>query len=171
MTIQSEPIPQFDPAPAPEQAWKPRVYTTVPGFIRHNFDFAADETAMVQKKGRVWQKLPGASIMITSGSSRWVNQPRFGARRHRLRHREQRTGTVLERICRAGCRGHRRQYPGQRDNCRFESHCRQCKPKFAIVQDQSQITKFQSIKDDMPNLKKIIYWTARAEKPQGFPVT
>jgi len=36
---------------------KPRVYTTVPGFIRHNFDFAADETAMVQKKGPRWQKI------------------------------------------------------------------------------------------------------------------
>jgi len=27
-----------------------------------------------------------------------------------------------------------------------------------VVQDQAQITKFQSIKDDLPNLKKIIYW-------------
>ena len=165
MTIQSEPIPQFDPAPAPEQAWKPRVYTTVPGFIRHNFDFAADETAMVQKKGRVWQKITWRKYYDN------VRQLSLGLISLGLEHGD--TVCVIgnnapERfwsefaVQAAG--GIAVSIPVSATTADLKVIAGQCKPKFAIVQDQSQITKFQSIKDDMPNLKKIIYWDGEGLK-------
>ena len=157
MTIQ-EPIPQFDPAPEPEQTWKPRVYTTVPGFIRHNFDFAADETAMVRKQGRVRQKITWRkyyevvrqlslgliSLGLERGDTVCVigsNQPEWFWSEFAV----QAAGGIAVSI------------PADATSADLKVIAGQCKPKFAIVQDQSQITKFQSVKDDLSNLKKIIY--------------
>jgi len=159
MTIQSEPIPQFDPTPAPEQAWKPRVYTTVPGFIRHNYDFGADEMAMCRKQGRTWVKYTWRKYYET------VRQLSLGL-----------ISLGLERgdtVCIIGnnapewfwgefavqaAGGITVSIPVNATAADLKVIAGQCKPKFAVVQDQSQITKFQSIKDDLPNLKKIIYW-------------
>ena len=158
MTIQ-EPIPQFDPAPEPEQAWKPRVYTTVPGFIRHNFDFAADETAMVRKQGRVRQKITWRKYydnvrqlslgLISLGLERGDTVCVIGnnaPERFWSEFAVQAAGGIAVSI------------PSSATPADLKVIAGQCKPKFAIAQDQSQVTKFQSAKDDMPNLKKIIYW-------------
>ena len=165
MTIQPGPIPQFDPPPAPEQAWTPKVYTTVPGFIRHNFDFAADETAMVQKKGRVWQKITWRKYYDN------VRQLSLGLISLGLEHGDT--------VCLIGNNGPEWFWsefavqaaggiaaciPVNATSADLKSIIKQCKPKFAVVQDQSQITKFQSIKDDMPGLKKIIYWDGEGLK-------
>jgi long-chain acyl-CoA synthetase len=165
MTTPSEPIPQFDPPPAPEQAWVPKVYTTVPGFVRHNFDFAADETAMVQKKGRVWQKITWRKYYDT------VRQLSLGLISLGLEHGD--TVCVIgnnapewfwSEFAVQAAGGIAACIPSSTTSADLKVIAGQCQPKFAIVQDQLQITKLQSIKDDIPSLKKIIYWEGEGLK-------
>ena len=45
-----------------------------------------------------------------------------------------------------------------------------CEAAFAVVQDQEQVDKFLEIKDDLPSLKKIIYWRYKGLAHYNDPI-
>ncbi len=158
MTMQPENEPTL--SVTPPQA--PRGFVTIPAYIRHNYDFGADETAMSQKQGRVWKKITWRkyydtirqlslaliSLGLEHGDIVCIignNEPEWFWSQFAV----QAAGGIASCI------------PAEVTSTGLKSIAGQCKAKFAVVRDQAQITKFQAIRDDpTAGLKKIIYWNS-----------
>jgi long-chain acyl-CoA synthetase len=148
-----------------------KVVDTIPKLIRHNYDQWADETAMCMKKFGIWQKyswrryyevirqlsLGLISLGLERGDVVCIigdNEPEWFWGEFALQAAGGiATGIFVDSI------------PSEVKYIASHSGA-----KFAIVNDQEQTDKFLEIKNDLPALKKIIYWDPKGLKNYDDPM-
>ena len=167
MTMQ----PEIEPRLSVEPPRPPRAFETIPEYIRHNYDIGADETAMAQKQGRAWKKytwrkyyevirqlsLALVSLGLERGDAVCVvaaNEPEFFWSQFAAQFAGGTAAVIPPEITSAG----------------LKSIAARSKAKIAVVRDQAQITKFQAVRSDWPELKKIIYWNDDGLKDDKDPL-
>jgi long-chain acyl-CoA synthetase len=144
---------------------------TIPKLIRRNFDMWADETAMCMKKFGVWEKytwrhyyqtvghfsLGLISLGLQKGDIVCIigdNEPEWFWGEFAVQAAGGiATGIFVDSI------------PSEVKYIAEHSGA-----KFAIVNDQEQTDKFLQIKDQLPTLKKIIYWDPKGLKNYDDPL-
>jgi long-chain acyl-CoA synthetase len=144
---------------------KKKAIDTIPKLIRRNYDQWADDTAMCMKKFGIWQKytwrqyyetvkylsLGLISLGLEKGDVVCIigdNEPEwFWGEFATQAARGIATGAFVDSI------------PSEVKYTAEHSGA-----KFAIVNDQEQTDKFLEIKDQLPLLKKIIYWDPKGLK-------
>lgn len=154
-----------------QERYQKKQTDTIPKLIRRNFDNHANETAMCMKKFGVWQKytwrryyeivrhfsLGLISLGLQKGDIVCIigdNEPEwfwgeFGVQAAGGMV----TGIFVDSI------------PSEVKYLAEHSGA-----KFAIVNDQEQTDKFLEIKDQLPSLKKIIYWDPKGLKNYDEPL-
>ncbi|MDD5288945.1 MAG: AMP-binding protein [Dehalococcoidales bacterium] len=153
-----------------EQA-KKKIVDTIPKLISRNYDQWADETAMCMKRFGIWQKYPWRKYyeivrqfslgLISLGLERGDvaciigdNEPEWFWGEFAVQAAGGiTTGIFVDSI------------PSEVKYTASHSGA-----KFAIVNDQEQTDKFLEIKQDLPALKKIIYWDPKGLKNYDDPM-
>ena len=163
--------PEIESRLSVEPPRPPRAFETIPEYIRHNYDIGADETAMAQKQGRAWKKytwrkyyevirqlsLALVSLGLERGDTVCVvgaNEPEFFWSQFAVQFAGGTAAVIPPEVTTAG----------------LKSIAARSKAKFAVVRDQSQIAKFQAVRADWPELKKIIYWNDDGLKNEKDPL-
>jgi long-chain acyl-CoA synthetase len=163
--------PEIEPRLSVEPPRPPRDFETIPEYIRHNYDIGADETAMTQKQGRAWKKytwrkyyevirqlsLALVSLGLERGDNVCVvgaNEPEFFWSQFAVQFAGGTAAVIPPEVTTTGLK-----YIAARS-----------KAKIAVVLDQSQINKFQTVRSDWPELKKIIYWNSDGLKNDKDPL-
>ena len=156
---------------APEPTITKKVYDTIPKLIRRNYDRWANETAMCMKKFGIWQRYSWRKYyetvnhlslgLISLGLERGDvvciigdNEPEWFWSEFAVQAAGGiATGIYVDSI------------PSEVKYIASHSGA-----KFAIVNDQEQTDKFLEIKDELPALKKIIYWDPKGLKNYDDPL-
>ncbi|MDP2919919.1 MAG: AMP-binding protein, partial [Dehalococcoidia bacterium] len=150
---------------------KKKIIDTIPKLVRRNFDQWTDETAMCMKKFGVWEKytwrnyyetvghfsLGLISLGLQKGDIVCIigdNEPEWFWGEFAVQAAGGiATGAFVDSI------------PSEVKYIAEHSGA-----KFAIVNDQEQTDKFLEIKDQLPALKKIIYWDPKGLKNYDDPL-
>jgi len=153
------------------EAVKKQAVDTIPRLIFRNYDEHADETAMCMKNYGVWQKITWRqyyhtvkhlslgliSLGLEKGDVAGIigdNEPEWFWGEFAVQAAGGiATGIFVDSI------------PSEVKYIAEHSGL-----KFAIVNDQEQTDKFLEIKDQLPNLKKIIYWDTKGLKNYDAPL-
>ena len=161
-----EPPPEKRPEPPPK-----KIYETIPKLIRHNYDLGADETAMSQKKSRIWKKYTWRKYYET------VRQLSLGLISLGLKR-----GDV---VCLCGdnapewfwgefavqiAGGIPTGIPVDAAPAEMKKIITQSNAKFAVVSGHKQVVQLLENKADLPSLQKIIYWDPQGLKGDSDPL-
>jgi long-chain acyl-CoA synthetase len=154
-----------------QERYQKKQTDTIPKLIRRNYDNWADETAMCMKKFGIWEKfswrryyeivrqfsLGLISLGLQKGDIVCIigdNEPEWFWGEFAVQAaRGIATGVFVDSI------------PSEVKYIAEHSGA-----KFAIVNDQEQTDKFLEIRDQLPALKKIIYWDPKGLKSYDDPL-